>query len=55
MKVQVRTFRGTLITWEDLFEQAREFASQIGKERLINISHSDSHSKGAATVWYWSQ
>ena len=55
MKVQFKVFRGILISWEDLFEQAREFASQFGKERLINISHSDNHSKGVVTVWYWSE
>ena len=53
MKVEFKTFRGMLISWEDLFQQACEFATQIGKEKLINISHSDNHSKGVVTVWYW--
>lgn len=55
MKVEFRTFRGTLISWEDLFQQACEFATQIGKERLISISHSADHSRGVVTVWYWSE
>ncbi len=55
MNVRFKCFRGTLISWEGLFEQACDFASQIGKEKLISISHSDNHSKGVVTVWCWSE
>ncbi len=35
-------------------ELMREAASDIGKERLINISHSGSTMGGyVVTVWYW--
>ncbi len=54
MRVEFKTFRGLLISWEELFQQACEFATQIGKDRLINISHSDSNNR-VITVWYWSE
>jgi len=55
MRVNFRFFRGTLTTWESLFEEAAEFASMIGRERLISISHSEDSGKGIVTVWYWSE
>jgi len=54
MRVRFRKFRATLMTWDELFQQAADFASSLGPERVISISHSDSHSKGVVTVWYWS-
>ena len=53
MKVKYEVFRGTLATWETLFRQASEFAATLGRERVINISHSCDHSDGVVTVWYW--
>lgn len=51
--VAFEIFDGTLITWEELFQQAADFASGLGPDRLINISHSDNHGRGVVTVWYW--
>lgn len=53
MKVRFKEFRGVLKTWQRLFEEAAEFASEIGRDRLISISHSADHSEGIVTVWYW--
>ena len=47
--VRYKTFSGTFASWEKLFSEAAEFASEIGRERLINISQSED----AVTVWYW--
>ena len=55
MQVKFKTFRGTLTTWEALFQSACEFATEVGRERLINISHSEDGSKGVVTVWFWSE
>jgi hypothetical protein len=52
-RMAYRIFRGTLATWDDLFRQAADFATEIGTERVVNISHSDSHRHGVVTVWYW--
>jgi hypothetical protein len=54
MSVTFRMFRGgPLIAWDALFQQAADFASDIGPDRLISISHSSDHSDGIVTVWYW--
>ena len=55
MQVKCETFRGILISWEELFQKACEFATEIGDERLISISHSENHQKGVVAVWYWSE
>ena len=55
MKVRFQVFRGLFSTWESLFEQAAEFASKIGKDNVIGISHSEDHSDGIVTVWYWAE
>lgn len=46
-------FRGTFATWQELFAQAANFATEIGPERLINISHSADQGDGVVAVWYW--
>ena len=52
-RVKCQYFRGTWSSWQDLFRQAGDFASEIGLHRLISISHSDDQSNGVVTVWYW--
>jgi hypothetical protein len=54
MRVAYRIFRGTFISWDNLFREATEFATQLGPERLINISHSGEQD-GVVTVWYWAE
>lgn len=53
MRVAFQVFRGTLTTWQELFQQAADFASQVGPEHVITISHSCDESEGVVTVWYW--
>jgi hypothetical protein len=53
MSVQFRVFRGVFATWNQLFQEAADFATSIGKDRLINISHSADQNHGVVTVWYW--
>jgi len=53
MEVKFEVFRGTFASWDNLFQQAAEFASRIGQDRLISISHSADKSEGVVTVWYW--
>lgn len=53
MAVTFQKFRGTLTTWDRLFAEAAEFATRLGRDRLISISHSADHSDGVVTVWYW--
>ncbi|MBN1909640.1 MAG: hypothetical protein JW818_07875 [Pirellulales bacterium] len=53
MQVQFEVFRGSWASWNALFDQAAEFASRVGSERLISISHSEDENDGVVTVWYW--
>jgi len=54
-RVEFRVFRGVMTSWAALFEEAAQFASEVGPERLINISHSADRSDGVVTVWFWSE
>src|SRR5262245_48513993 len=53
-RMSYRVFRGTFATWDELFKEAAEFASYIGPERVISISHSEDKDDGVVAVWYWS-
>ena len=53
--VEYKIFRATFQTWDQLFSQAAAFASDIGRDRLIAISHSEDKSDGVVTVWFWTQ
>ena len=48
-------FRGTMISWPQLFEQAAEFATRVGPDRLITIAHSEDKEDGVIAVWYWEE
>jgi hypothetical protein len=50
MNVKYQIFSGMFSSWEKLFSQAAEFAMEIGKDKLINISHSEDQVKGVVTV-----
>ncbi|QDU80356.1 hypothetical protein Pla110_20830 [Polystyrenella longa] len=51
--VYFKYFRGKMTTWESLFQQAADFATQQGEGNVISISHSEDHKDGVITVWYW--
>ena len=53
MTADFRIFRGTMTTWNTLFTEAAEFASRLGPQRVISISHSEDNSDGVVVVWYW--
>jgi hypothetical protein len=52
-RMAYRVFRGTFATWGKLFTEAAQFATEIGPERVVSISHSEDRSDGVVTVWYW--
>jgi hypothetical protein len=52
-RMSYKVFRGTFATWESLFSEAAEFATSVGPERVISISHSEDDDDGVVTVWYW--
>jgi hypothetical protein len=51
--VSFKVFRGVIATWDQLFSEAAEFATRLGRERLITISHSEDKEDGVVAVWYW--
>ena len=55
MTVKFELFRSSMKSWASLCEEAAEFASTVGRERLINISVSaaDTGGEGVIFVWYW--
>ncbi len=55
MRVAYQKFKSSFLTWQGLFDQAAEFASQIAPDRLISISHSADNGVGVVAVWYWQE
>ena len=53
MKVSFQVFKSHMKSWTDLCEEAAAFASEKGKERLINVSVSADSGQGIIVVWYW--
>ena len=53
MTVRFRVFTSTHKSWESLFEEAAAFATEVGPDRLIGMSHSHEGPVGVVTVWYW--
>jgi hypothetical protein len=51
--VHFRVFRSSMTSWNNLFAEAAQFASSLGSQRDISISHSSDHNDGVVTVWYW--
>ena len=52
-QVAFRCFKSAWDTWNALFQEAADFATRIGPERLISISHSEDNNEGVVVVWYW--
>lgn len=52
-KLQYKVFKSGYSSWDTLFNQACEFANSIGRENVLNISHSCHNNDGVVTVWYW--
>lgn len=51
--VKFEIFRGVMASWPELFQKAAEFATQIGRDRVITIAHSEDQQDGVVAVWYW--
>jgi hypothetical protein len=51
--VKFEVFRGVMASWQELFERAATFASEVGRDRLITIAHSEDQNDGVIAVWYW--
>lgn len=56
-RVKSKIFRTTLGSWEGLCDEATAFASIVGPDHLINISHASGAghviNDALIVVWYW--
>jgi hypothetical protein len=61
MQARYKLFSSAIKSWEDLCDEAAAFATEVGPQRLINISVSaaggqnffGSGAEGVIYVWYW--
>ena len=53
MRVSFKRFEAMMKSWGVLSREAADFATELGKERVISISHSADQSTGVIIVWYW--
>jgi hypothetical protein len=53
MELQYEIFRSSFSSWETLFDEAAAFAMQVGRQNVVNISHSEDKNEGVVVVWYW--
>ena len=53
MLVRFKIFKSSIKCWPDLCGEAAAFASEQGRDRLINVSVSEDHSDRVIIVWYW--
>ena len=51
--VGFRVFKTMTKSWAELFSEAARFADEVGRERLISISHSEDSNEGVVAVWFW--
>jgi phage baseplate assembly protein gpV len=52
-RLRYQFHRGTLASWETLFDQAAETSTRVGADSVLAVTHSADHSDGVVTVWYW--
>lgn len=55
MQLRHKIFQATMKSWRQMFDEAAEFATQMGPERVISVSHSCDHNEGVVVVWYWAE
>ena len=54
-QLKFRRFKAVIKSWQTVLEEAAEFASSVGRERVVSISHSEDHSMSIVVVWYWDE
>jgi hypothetical protein len=53
VQVKFEIFESSTKSWAKLCADAAAFASDKGRERLINVSVSEDQNTGVIVVWYW--
>jgi hypothetical protein len=55
MRVLFKAFDSKMASREKLFKAASDFANQVGKDRLITLTHSEDRDNIVITIWYWGE
>ena len=61
MTLKAKVFESSMKSWETMCDEVSKFASEIGPERLVNVSVASAGgggwtamgSVGTIIVWYW--
>lgn len=53
MYMSVKVFSSNRKSLGEVCEEAAEFATSVGPERLVSVSHSSEGSRSLVVVWYW--
>jgi len=51
--MQFNMFKSRIKSWDDLFQEAADFARTIGPGRVVSVSHSCDAGVSVVAVWYW--
>jgi hypothetical protein len=55
-EMKFEMFRGGSFTsWDALFQQVADFATSLGRDRVVSISQSEDQNDAVIVVWYWSE
>lgn len=55
MQVLFKCWDSKMASREKLFKAATDFATKLGPDRLINITHSEDRDNIVITIWYWGE
>ena len=53
MQVKFQLFKSMIKSWEELCGEAAAFASEKGRDHVINLSVSEDNNEGVIVVWFW--
>jgi hypothetical protein len=55
LQIKFKKFKAIVKSWDTVFQEAAEFATTVGPDRVVSISHSSDHGESIVTVWYWAK
>ena len=53
MYILCKHFKATFKAWQNLFQDAADLASAIGREHVVFISRSPHAAEGVVIIWNW--